>query len=271
MGIVLRKSATCILALAALLAGPSVRADQVMIDRLESGEIVSTKMGSAFVVQQVIKKRAGAVAEALFKDIRKLPSVFPNIAFVRPYTTQDGKTLLYMKLRGVRDGLGVLMEVKEGAADAFSNATALVANSAQMGLRDTKDEVDFKKDPQNQLAVDTPNEPNIPLRRKVGVGMNLLLEGPLNQVMEMPNLRLTLNLGIGGYKILKMDPADPNNEMMAETKSDFTYLVAKVSVGSQMARGELGDYRGFGEGRLSLAQSMGTDVFETLKKKLESL
>lgn len=252
----------------ALLASQSARADQVIFERLERGETIATTAGTAATLQMVVKKNASDISDVIFKDPQKLSKIFPNIAFARTYKTSDGKNLLYLKLRGLGDGLGVLMEVKEGGEEAFDNAIALTTSSAALGLRETGAEVNLKKDVQNQTVLEASQAGNLSVQRKITPfknkttykDVNIVLEGPLNEVLEMPSLRLTMNLGLYEYDVSS-----------AGATSNYSYIVSKISIGNQVPRGELGDYRGFGDQRLQMTKMMGTDLFAVLKNRLENL
>jgi hypothetical protein len=99
----------------------------------------------------------------------------------------------------------------------------------------------------------------------MGATDGITLEGPLNEVMQLPNTRLVVHLGYSGYY-----PSSKSGKA-ADSNQRMTYLVARVAFGNQVSRENLGDYRGFGEQRLSLATAVGEAVVESLKVKLETL
>lgn len=249
-----------------------------IFQRLEHGEVVAAKTGSSFVLQAVTNADP-AKLEAAFHDLNQLPKVFSQIAFVRAYTTNDNppRHLLYMKLRGLQDGTGVLVEVKQGGDEAFANATALRASADSLGLRDTAKEVDLTNDPSNtRLMTDADAEKKLGGDvRNVSISGSIIAEGPINPIIESPSTRVVLNLAYGTYSVTKgsapkgaaLTP-DLNSPIVGETKG---FLMVKVSFGNQIARGELGDYRGFGEQRLNLAQDVGIDVLKGLRARLEKL
>lgn len=260
--------------------------DNRILKRLEHGEVISSRTGSSFFVQALTAQTPDKV-RAVFSDLTKLPTVFPQVAFAVPYVGKgkdEGRNFLYLKLRGLGDGVGVLMEVKSGGGDAFANAKELILGGEYHAARSTEGEVDITKEA-NQVslksAVDEANargeDP-----RFVDLTKSLVLEGPLNEVMEMPNVRFTIHFGVASYTSVSTgsstgdegarlargvniaSPAAAKNSM--DKKS---YLIAKVSVGNQIAREGLGDIRGFGDARLALAESLGSKVLSVLRTNLE--
>lgn len=277
MGIAYLKSVSLL-----LLTGISAvsAAENRILERLEKGEVISSKTGSSFFVQALVNKEPEKV-QAAFADLSKLPAVFPQIAFARPYVDKkDERQFVYLKLRGLGDGQSVLMEVKSAGGEAFLNAKELVLSGEYGRGRDTTTEVDTAKE-KNQLElktqIDEANEGDEGARF-MGVANSLVLEGPLNEVMELPNVRMTIHLGYSSYMQI---PADQSGQKVSKKGSPpsvvvpvaapekKTYLVAKVSFGNQTAKRELGDYRGFGESRLNLAERLGTSVFSALRVNLE--
>ncbi|MDB5037106.1 MAG: hypothetical protein JWQ35_634 [Bacteriovoracaceae bacterium] len=269
LGIVLISSAACVGAISSAYSE-----ENKILERLEKGEVISAKTGASFFMQALVQKDSAKI-EAAFSDLSKLPAVFPQIAFARPYVEGKGdsaRKFLYLKLRGLGDGVSVLMEVKSGGDEAFVNAKELILGGDIRPSRDTSAEVDSSKE-SNQLAldksIDAANESDSK-GRFLGAATEITLEGPLNELMEMPTVRATINLGIQSFgespSALKT-PALKGLKLPAASKR--TYLVAKVSFGNQMPNGELGDIHGFGEARLSLAQQIGVNIFSTLRGNLE--
>jgi hypothetical protein len=257
--------------------------DNRILSRLEKGEVISSKTGSSFFVQALVGQTHEKI-QAAFSDLSKLPKIFPQIAFAVPYVGKEngkdaGRNFLYLKLRGLGDGVGVLMEVKSGGGEAFANAKELILSSDYNQSRSTEGEVNINKEA-NQLElkaqIDAANAKGDE-SRFVGAEKSLILEGPLNEVMEMPNTRFTIHLGVASYTSIvsakaieaavfdsKAGPAKKSNSLDKKA-----YLIAKVSVGNQMVRRELGDIRGFGDARLSLAEHLGTNVLSALRVQLE--
>jgi hypothetical protein len=234
-----------------------------IIKRLEAGEVVSAKSGSSFIIQALVDKDPMKVQQVLMSDLSKLPDVFENVAFARTYKDKAGKKLLYLKLRGLGDGLGILMEVKQGADQAFRNAKDFNSSGAYQ-YRNTLQDVNLATDPNAQeltKEVAATNKANSAEMRTLVNGPSLVLEGPLNEIMELPNLRVTLNLSVGTYMVMKKG-------QLPVIKS---YLVSKTAFGSQTPKESLGDYRGFGDARLGLAERMAKDLFAVLQLKLASL
>lgn len=258
-----------VISIAGLGLAANVLADNRILERLEKGEVVSQKTGASFFVQSIVNKEPEKVV-ASFLDFKKLSNIFPQVAFSRPYVTQEGRQFLYLKLRGLGDGLGVLMEVKNANPEAFANARELVASSEIAPARDTSAEVSTREE-ENELQlrkeIDKANASGAQ-PRFLGASGGIVLEGPINEVMELPGVRISINLGFAPYTSIKSTGAGASKASALARK---TYLVAKVAFGNQMPKEQLGDYRGFGDQRLSLAQSMGVNVLESLKETLEKL
>ncbi|MBN8554988.1 MAG: hypothetical protein J0L93_06045 [Deltaproteobacteria bacterium] len=253
----------------------SVLAEEVsMLTRLEKGEIVATKAGTSFTIQAVVKKKVADVREVLFKDFTQLPKFFKEVAFVQPYSSTGDVNLLYLKLRGLGDGLGVLMEVKsletsdymakKSSLFSFANAESLIASSESLGLRKTESEVDLKLDSANQdlmKLADAEKKAKSKITREVSINTNLILEGPINPIPQFPTLRLVMNIAVGPYTV-----SEGGSE-----KESSTYLIAKVSFGNQAPQGELGDISGFGDMRLNIAKNVGKTFISSIKTRIENL
>lgn len=235
-----------------------------ILDRLEKGETVSTKSGSSFMVQALVSKEYQKVSAAL-GDMRKISQVFSQVAFARPYVTKDGRQFVYLKLRGMGDGLGALMEVKSSDIDAFTDAKELVLSGKNYRSRDVGSEGDISKDPATLMLQKEIDEAKAAGKEVpfMGATTGITLEGPLNEVMQLPNIRMVVHLGFSGY-------SSANSSSSGSSQSK-TYLVAKVAFTPQVSRENLGDYRGFGEHRLSVAEAMGKSVIESLKERLQNL
>jgi hypothetical protein len=269
MGIILSTKNSFILGASLFFISTGVKASESILERLEKGEVVSSKIGSSFTIQTLIKKDVDEVGSQMFKDVSKFPKILDEVAFARHYITKDVKALdkkhlVYLKVRGLGDGVGILLEVKQGGVDSYSNARALDLSSESFPLRDTEAEVSLRDDAMNQAVVKaaaiqdenkkTGKYPDFD--PSLGPVTNLILEGPLNDVPQLPGVRMVVNLGICSYK----KPKD---------RTEYTYMVAKMAFGNQIVRGELGDYKGFGDTRLSLAQAMGNNFISNLRAKLE--
>lgn len=253
--------------------------DNHILNRLEKGEVVSSKAGASFFVQTLVNQAPEKV-QAMLSDLSSLPKVFPQIAFAVPYVGKgkdEGRNFLYLKMRGLGDGMSLLMEVKSGGGEAFANAKELIVNSDYSQSRATESEVDASKEPNHLELKSQIDESNAKGEdaRFVGVGRSLILEGPLNYVMEMPNTRFTISIGVSPYTQIGVEKPldekaakDPKAAKKIAAPEKKTYLIAKLSVGNQVSHEEL-DYNGFGDARLSLAQNIGTNVFSALRIKLE--
>src|SRR5690606_18661249 len=86
----------CVIALAALTSAPLLAASHMMT-RLESGEVITSQMGSAFSTQALVRQDPTKVKAILTENLEKLPEVFKNIAYARTYKTASGKNLVYLK------------------------------------------------------------------------------------------------------------------------------------------------------------------------------
>ena len=264
-----------------------------MFARLERGEVITSKEGAMFVVQALAKANPEDIKASLFKDLKKLPSLFPQIAFVHPYVTIVEETqsvpvqpliggagiggagiqrvapstmivkkerhLVYLKLRGLGDGVGVLMEVKEGAQESFANAMELM-HSGSLQFRQTEFDKPINQNQGLNLIKETgASSKKEEIGRNIFLEKKLTLEGPLNSVMEFPGLRIAIHLAVGRY----MTTPSPGKVDVS------TYLIAKVLFGTQVPKQGIGDYRGFGEQKLSLAQRVGVNVLRGLTSVLE--
>jgi hypothetical protein len=244
--------------------------DNSILQRLEKGEVISSKIGSSFFIQALVDTSPDKMKE-IFSDLRKLPKIFPQIAFAVPYVGKtkgddDKRNFVYLKLRGLGDGVSALMEVKSGGDDAFLNAKEFVIGNDYHSGRNTAAEVDFSEERNNlelKSKIDEANSKS-DSARFLGISNSLILEGPINEVMELPNVRVTINLGVASYTQILT-----NNEPKKAPADKKSYLVAKVSFGNQVNRGELGDIRGFGDAKLTIAQQIGTNVIRTLQSRLQ--
>ncbi len=236
-----------------------------ILSRLEANEVLTTKTGSAFVVQGLANKEFEKVAVAL-SDLTKLPSVFQQIAFARPYKNKDGRQFLYLKTRGLMDGMGLLMEVRSAEATAFVNARELMVSGEIYKKRDIGKDADLASD-ESQLQLkremDEASKAGEGMR-DIGILRGITLEGPLNPVMQLPNVRFTINLGVAPYTYIPPATSGASSQRK-------TYMVVKVAVGNQVASEFIGDYRGFGEQRLTVASMLGQKVLESLRERLEKL
>lgn len=246
------------------------QANNTVLDRLERGEVVSSKSGQAFLVQSVLKKDASTVLKSLTGDLKSLGKVIPQIAFAKPMLTESGKKVLYLKLRGLGDGLGILLEVKQGASDSFSNARAMIRSADLLPLRDTQDSLSDVSDGMVLKAVEDRNRSSSDATRIIGGDQVLVLEGPLNKIMAMPNLRVTAEISVAPYTI--MEKSSGIVGAAAPKVLSYSLLQVRMAIGNQVrVGGELGDYKGFGEQRLELAKVTGEELIRNLRLKIESL
>ena len=262
------------LSAASMQAGAQVdqksQANNPVLDRLERGEVISSKSGQAFLLQSIVKKDASAVLKSLTGDLKTLSKVIPQVAFAKPMLTESGKKILYLKLRGLGDGLGILLEVKQGASESFANARALIRSADLLPLRDTQDSVNDVSDGMVLKAVEERNKTSADATRIIGGDQVLVLEGPLNKIMAMPNLRLTAEISVAPYTIMEKSSGiigGPAPKVMS-----YSLLQVRMAVGNQVRiGGELGDYKGFGDQRLELAKLTGEELVRNLRLKIESL
>lgn len=227
-----------------------------LLHRLEQGEVLSTKEGSSFVIQTLIQSDPVKVQTA-FSDLTQLPLVFDNMAFTNLYKTKNNQNLIYMKLKGLGDGVGVLMEIKSGTPQTFSGTIGLI-ESANYHFRNQPIDP-FQTNDLIKIISDS-NQTNPQEVRALALGSVLVLEGPLNEVKQLPSVRAILHLIVGMYSIQKGTREAPRI---------LTYLAAKMSFGKQVPKKNIGDYRGFGDRRLSIAENLGVNLFEALKRTLE--
>lgn len=244
--------------------------NNTVLDRLEAGEVVSSKSGQAFLIQSVLKKDASTVLKSLTGDLKTLSKVVPQVAFAKPMLSDSGKKLLYLKLRGLGDGLGVLLEVKQGASESFANARALIRSADLLPFRDTQDAVNDVSDGLVLKAVEERNRSDADAARIIGGDQVLVLEGPLNKIMSMPNLRVTAEISVAPYTI--MEKASNIVGAPAPRVLSYSLLQIRMAVGNQVrVGGELGDYKGFGDQRLELAKVTAEELVRNLRLRVESL
>ncbi len=264
---------TCVVSLMVLGTSSALLAENKILSRLERGEVVSGKTGASFFVQALVNKEPEKVASA-FVNLSKLPTVFPQIAFARPYIGSDGRQFVYLKLRGVGDGVGILAEVKNASSEAFRNAKELIVSSEVSKGRDASSETTSFTGEVNHLQltreIDTANKSES-ATRFLGETSGIILEGPINSIMELPGVRMTLHLGYSSYVSVGGNKAKASKASESSDSSRQTYLVAKVVFGNQAPKESLGDYRGFGERRLSLATLMGVNAIQALRASLEKI
>lgn len=248
----------------------SVNAQNKILDQLEAGQVVSGKSGSTVLVQSIVKKEAPAVLKSLSEDLSKLPNVIGQVAFARPFKTKDGKRLLYLKIKGLGDGTAVLMEVKEGPRDAFTNARELL-KSGDFGRYREAARADINEVGDLGLEKDlSKSNASSETQRILGSDSVILLEGPLNQIPAMPQLRVTLQISVAPYSVIPAATGIAGSP--APAMKNYSLLQVRAAFGNQAPiGGDLGDYRGFGERHLSLAQIAAEDVLASVKARLEKI
>jgi len=243
----------------------SVQAQNKVLEQLEAGGVVSDKVGAAILVQILIKKDAETVLKALTEDIKKLPASVPQISLARPYTIEK-RNLVYLKLRGAGDGVGVLMEMKEGPSDGFVNARELIKSAGPGVFRDAaKSELEDLPNLNWQTDL-SKGDPKSGIKREIGRDTVVLLEGPLNEIPQAPSLRLSVQFSVAPYRVELPAPAGAK----ASDPLKYALFQVKVAFGSQAVIGsELGDYRGFGDRQIEMAKSVGETVVRSIKARLE--
>ncbi len=246
-------------------------AQNKVLESLERGEVLTNKNGSAILVQALVDKDAAAIKELLeAEDFSGIPSIFENVASIRPFTTSDKKNLVYMKLRGLTDGLGVLMEVKDGPREAFVNARELIKSADFNSRQAAKAEHDQLDDSSAKKDIELLNA-KTDTQRMLGVGDVILLEGPLNEVEQMPDLRVTFQISFSPYTILP--PATGVAGAATPKARNLTFMQVKAAFGRQVPKGtgELGDYQGFGDARLGIVQKVAEGLVRSAKSRLEKI
>lgn len=256
------------ISLGLMASSSSLSAQNMTIDRLEKGEVVSAKMGSSFLVQALVKKDQAQVTKNLFETSDKISQFFPNVAFARPFKTKDGRQLLYLKLRGAGDGLGVMLEAKQGSAGLFTNARELLKSGDRSKDRAiAQEELNQVGDNGVGVQIQNRNEKG-QAQRLLGSESVVVFEGPLNPIPQMPTLRVSLAIALAPYTIVPAAKGVAGAPSPAS--KDYTLLQFRVAFGSQVPKGEdLGDYKGFGERRLELAKMAGANIMTALKARLE--
>ena len=235
-----------------------------VFERLEQGETLTSQVGSSIFAQTLIKQPAADVQAKIFSDPSKWSSVFKNVAYAKPYVTTDGKKLVYVKLNGLGDGVGVLMEIKQGMESSFTSAKTLNISSSALRLRNSASEVAFDS---NLPASSSEGGAN----RTVGTDQSIVLEGPLNHVVQLPNMRITLRLGVASYTVTKDKGKDKDADKDTNKDvSNYALVMAKASFATQAPLKELGDYHGFGEQKLNISRMLSGWVLSVLRAGLEA-
>jgi len=248
----------------------NVKADNRILDRLEAGEVISAKLGGSVLLQSITSQDPEKVRKAFTTNFSGLSDLFSEIAFARPFITDAGRRLVYLKLKGMGDGLSVLVEVKQGANEAFNDAKSLMdsakiwksgASSSEASL--TAAETTLKSE-----VADANKVPGV--SRTFMPGATIVLEGPLNEVMELPGVRFTVTLSTASYMVSPTASATVPLLPMPAAKT-YTYLAARIAVAAQVTDEHLPDYRGFGDRRLGIMERLGVDLFSALQKNLQKL
>lgn len=256
--------------LGALVSSGGLVAQNKVLEALERGEVLSTKTASTVLVQAIVKKDTAAIQEIIDADLSQIPQIFENVATARPFVTSDKKNLLYLKLRGLTDGLSVLMEVKEGSREAFVNARELLKSADFNSREAAKAELIGIGEDAVANEIDVINGQQ-EAQRMLGVGSVMLLEGPLNRVEAMPDLRLTLQISFSPYTLI--EPVKGEAGAAVPKTSNMTFMQIAAAFGRQVPKGagELGDYRGFADKRLDLVRGLGESIAKSIKGRLEKL
>lgn len=248
-------------------SGQSFAANKIL-EQLEGGAVVSGKTGSTILVQALVKEDAAVVMKALTEDLKDLPKIAPQIAFARPYTMNQ-RNLVYLKLRGAGDGVGVVMEMKEGPREAFAGARAFLKSGDTSAFREaSKEELNEVGDLGLASGLAEANSRG-ETERLIGTDSVVLLEGPLNDVIQMPHLRMTVQLSVAPYTVRPAATGIPGAPI--PQSKNYSLFQVKAALGRQAVIGrDLGDYLGLRDQQVELAKGVAENVVKSIRARLES-
>ena len=257
---------------------------QSVMKNLESGEILSTTSGNSILLVGLIQRPFEDVKSYL--SGKTMAEGLTSLAFAKGLYTQDQKPLLYLKVKGLLDGTGLLMEMKdvnfqakEALAPLFESAPILEMSLAQLSpsqiyvpsinswltqLQTEMREASLSSEVMRSLG-------------DAGKVFSLALAGPLNSPMSLAGVSLQVKLDIRSYEAQSKDSVGKDHLVdyfpslkTPNKKIEWTYLGAEVSFFPAPVKEELGDYKGFGQRQLSAAKWGGLSLLQDLRSTIES-
>ena len=87
-------------------------ADAIIIHKLEAGSVLSQKGANIVRVHAIVKQNYAKIAPVFNSDLTKLGQIIPNLSFIKPSRLSAERQLVYLKVRGLLDGEGILAEIK---------------------------------------------------------------------------------------------------------------------------------------------------------------
>jgi hypothetical protein len=255
-----------------------------LIRALESGEILSTTSGNAIAMAGLIQKPYEEV-RSYFSGQSMAAGIAP-LAFAKAFQTQDQRNLLYLKLRGLLDGTGLLMEVRDLSFQArealnplYEGAASLPFSLAQ--LQAGQMIVPFMNTWTSPLEAELRDSSvSSPLRRTLGDSgkvFSITLLGPLNPVMSLSGVSLQVRIDIRSYEAQNKEAQnpDPMTQFFPSLKTpvkkvEWTYLGAEILFLPAPSKEEIGDFKGFGQRQLAAAQWGSRSLLQSIRSAIES-
>lgn len=214
-----------------------------VLESLEKGEAQSLLQGDSFFVQSLVPLD---VQEAFGKgESRALAELLPGLAFAEAFVTPSGQKLIYLKINGLGGGEGFLMHVEKGWDSLFENARSF-------DYQIPKDYPFQSGGNEGQL-----NDPwaatiqkELGNHRKFGSGDEVVMVGPLNQIISLAGVAVKLHFQIDEY-IAESPKAIERLERSGLSAEDgVSRVVGQVSFLRKRPQGALGDVFGFGARRV---------------------
>lgn len=269
-----------------------------LTEKLERGEVFTSRMGTSFVIQALIKQESAKIQEAMNKDLGIVAQLIPDLGAAMPFKGSNNQKYLYLKARGIGGGAGILTEVVEGFDEAFVQAPLLPTRGSP------------KKAKPSGVAILNPWEHKIAAEfeeldktssftRRIDFGNSVRIVGPLHEVISLQGLSLDIQFSFKPYHVepkpdfanqvqiggaTQQIPSGQANLRAADEskKSDgeaeepdpaksFTLFTVQVSFVPVMPKHSLGDFRGFGEKKLVTAQYAAQKFVSRLRENLERL
>lgn len=261
-------------------------AEDMLLTRLERGDLQSSRVGSTVYFQGLIRKSFQDIKTLFASDLNSFTKRLPEVAFIKPFKSADNRALLYFKIRGLLDGSSFLVEIKEARGEALVAFNNLILNSSTLPLWATEMS-------QNNVLIPAANPWLQSLQQEIGqtnsvnqvqrvLGgpskeMVFTLDGPLNPSMSLAGVRFQLRCDLRAYSISRLGGVQPDliSDFISKSNGnnggvEWTYFSAQLSFSPETPSQELGDYRGFRERQLAATEWGGSNFLRDLRSALES-
>ncbi|TVQ76314.1 MAG: hypothetical protein EA369_10195 [Bradymonadales bacterium] len=216
-----------------VLCSSSVEAVSDHKQQLLKAQVFSERFGNALVFQRAIRLEEVDLQDLIHSGPSALAKLLPGVRLVQPFKLSDGRRMLYLKVQGLAQAEGLVLQVREGWEQAFAEAPVWEVSLPEM------------KAYPSQLA-------KSPFVQALGANSGVLsLQGPLNETMDLAGLQFLLEVSTqnleGGHSVLS----------------------SQLSLYPVRPPETLGDYLGMSERRLSLAELGGRRVMEAFVSRLK--